>query len=196
MTRGPMLWSGLLLALACGKEDGGAPAAGGEPPPAGGETAPAPAVKSGGPYPDTAQGLEQLVRDAVAAAADPAKDREMSESLRLPDSQAWFTSVFGDEVGKLAEAEYQVLVGRGGRITSVIARTVGGGASVIKVSKSESSDAPDAARDERKALMAMKKKVPLYRVELLRPGEDLGTSVHSFVHVGGTFRFVGRIRVE
>jgi hypothetical protein len=189
-----------LLMTACGKSEGGgggAKAGGGGTGGAGGAAATPPGGSGPIAYPDTAEGLQQLVTDAAAAAsANPDRAKQIDESLVLPNAEAWFITVFGDDAGKTAYADYAPMAARVGSLSNVFAGNMGAGNTQIRVTKVDDSTTPGASRDQRNAMMAMKTKVPLYRVEMLAPGADLGFSLASFAYVDGAFRFVGSTRVQ
>ncbi len=187
-----------LLVAACAKSD--QPKAGGTGETSGaaaGGEAPAAAGTGGGTevkYPDTTDGLKQLVNDLMDA--NPERAKRIDESLVLPNAEAWFVSVFGDDAGKTAYADYAPMAARMGSLGTVFASNRAAGKTEIRITKVEDSGTPGASRDQRQAMMAMRTKVPLYRVEMLAPGADLGFSLASFAYVDGAFRFVGATRVE
>ena len=145
--------------------------------------------------PDTADGLKAQMDAAVAAAkaGDKEKLAELVKGLILPDHEAWFKEVFGDELGAALAKEYAGQLegfeqGVGGFFTKLVDKQP----FEISVKKLEKADDPDARGAQRSALAAMKKPVPLYDVSFR--GDNVGMSLWSFVYSKGAFRLAGKMR--
>jgi hypothetical protein len=169
-----------------------APAAGQAPPPAA-----APRVMPVEPsYPDSAAGLESLMGALVQAlnAGDTVESNRLAQSLQLPDAEAWFGEVFGDELGPPLLAEHEPQRGGIGWLASHIKGRIETGLVAIRAERFESPDEEAAVGYQSAALARMKKRVPLYSVRFATPDGKKTWHVWSFVHHQGTFRYVGKMR--
>jgi len=145
--------------------------------------------------PETTDGLKGQMNAALAAAkaGDNEKLDGLLKALVLPEAEAWFKDVFGDEAGARLAEEY-VEVAK--RFPPDAAKFFGQMATKegleIAVAKLEKADDKEARGLQRSALGAMKKPVPLYDVRFV--GKDTRQSVWSFVYCKGAFRFAGKMK--
>ncbi len=147
-------------------------------------------------YPATAEGLKQQLED-IHAAIEAGKDAEAKALVaewKLPDHGAWFKKTFGDARGAKLDAEYSKLVGLVPQLRGLVAKRYEKGQKQIVIRKIDNPGSMDARGLQAKALRAMKSKVTLWDVSFVKPGDELGYSLWSFVHVGGKFRFIGKMR--
>jgi len=148
--------------------------------------------------PETPEGLKGQMSAALAAAkaGDNEKLALLLKALVLPEPEAWFKDVFGDEAGaRLAEEYVEVAKRFPPDATKFFAQMATKEGLEIAVTKLEKADDKEARGLQRSALGAMKKPVPLYDVRFV--GKDVRQSVWSFVYHTAAFRFVGKMkRVE
>lgn len=146
--------------------------------------------------PDTVQALEELVRALYDAATQGRADEAgaLSRALLLPDAPQWFERVFGKETGARLAAEYEPSVGRIGTLPELFPSLKAQGQTELRVERHDRGDDDAATGFQAVALQQMKAKVALYSVRFLVPGESSGFSLWSFVHVGGDFRFAGKMK--
>ena len=144
--------------------------------------------------PNTPDGLRQVMADIYAAIrdGDSGKSRALVRSLRLGAHDAWFNRVFGTAIGPKLGAEYAEWLPRFETDAAFVA-VVQKGQSDIRVLRFDRADDPAAVGNQKDAMVAMKIFQPLYSVRFVRPGEQLGMHIYSFVHVDNGFRFVGRM---
>jgi hypothetical protein len=150
-----------------------------------------------GKYPDSAQGLQQLMGELYAATRDSehATSRALIKSLILPGHETWFKRVFGDASGARAAAEYQAVLARfEPEIDQLMKKVVREGQSEIQIRRFDSAPHPQAVGLQNDAMTAMKRFQPLYSVRFVRPGERLGQHVYSFAYIDGGFRLVGKMQ--
>ncbi|HLU66551.1 MAG TPA: hypothetical protein VKZ63_09765 [Kofleriaceae bacterium] len=162
-----------------------------------GAAAPQPTVLPAPPsYPDTLQGLEGLMTALVVAIQndDAGEEARLLASMRLPDPQAWFEAHFDRKLAGRLRDEYRPLHDGIGRMVTVLKPPVTAGQTVVRAEKFEAPDQLGATGYQRAALIAMKKKVPLYSVRLSTPDRKKVFHLWSFVHHEGTFRFVGKMK--
>ena len=148
-------------------------------------------------YDDTEQGLERLFNELIVTLRD--KDREsdaarLAESLQLPEPGTWFRDHFGKRGNKLA-SQYSKIPPDIGRLATLIREAVvDTNQSQVKVDKFTSKDEPNAVGYQLRALEAAQKPLSLYSVRLSSPVDKTVSHIWSFVHVDGTFRFVGKLK--
>ena len=147
-------------------------------------------------YPDTAAGLTGLMTALVQAltAGDTVESNRLLQSLQLPDPEAWFDEVFGDELGPPLLAEQEPQRGGIGWLATHIKGRLDTGLSQIRAERFESPEETAAVGYQSAALARMKKRVPLYSVRFTSPDGKKIWHVWSFVHHQGTFRYVGKMR--
>ncbi|HUT34691.1 MAG TPA: hypothetical protein VNE39_14475 [Planctomycetota bacterium] len=148
--------------------------------------------------PETPEGLKGQMSAALAAAkaGDNEKLGQLVNGFILPEPEAWFKDVFGDETGaRLAEEYVEVAKRFPPDATKFFGQMASKEGLEIVVAKLDKADDKEARGLQRSALGAMKKPVPLYDVRFV--GKDVRQSVWSFVYHKAAFRFVGKMkRVE
>jgi len=144
--------------------------------------------------PETTDGLKAQINTALetAKAGDEAKLAELVKAMILPDYEAWFKEVLGDDAGAAVAKDYadhvgEFVPGLGKVFTELINKQP----FEIIVSKLENPDDKACRGLQRDVLRKMKKAVPLYDVRFR--GNSIGMSVWSFVYAKGAFRFAGQM---
>lgn len=182
------------LAACGGDED--APAAPSRATPAAG-AAPPPVVMPVEPtYPDTTQGLEELMTALVKAIrdGDEAERTRLLQSLQLPEADAWFREVFGPGLGPVLLAEQGPQRAGIGWLGSHIKGRIDTGLTAIQAERFGAPNQPASVGYQSEALARMQQRVPLYSVRFASPDGRRTWHVWSFVHHRGTFRYVGKMR--
>lgn len=169
----PMVLLGVVLLGGCGKKVGGS-----------------------GAYPDTADGLKAMFSDLMKAVEkkDEKSASTLAGNLVVPGYDAWFKQTFGDEAGARVSAEYAKNVPNASKdLPKAVAMFITKGRTEVKAERFDDAGNPDANTYQDVAFKAMKAKVPLYSVRLVKPGEKSGTHLYNFVYVDGGFRFTGKM---
>ena len=180
----------------CGEEAGQTTQAGTPAESAESDT-PAPVVLPAEPiYPDSVQGLENLMTALVRALQDDdaTEKSRLLLSLQLPEPGAWFAEIFGPELGPRLLAEHQPQRGGIGWLASHIKGRIDTGLVVIHAERFEAPNQQASVGYQSAALARMKQRVPLYSVRFATPDGKKTWHVWSFVHHQGTFRYVGKMR--
>lgn len=150
---------------------------------------PAPAAKLD--YPDTASGLEHLVRDILKAqkSNDGERANALLQSMVLSDPRGWYDRVFGVDVGSDPEATYGKLVAS---IVPSLAHTLltaqAQGLTDVSVVRFDKSCDDNAGEDTFGILHARIEPVPLYEVRLAHSNKFM--RLFAFSYVDGGFRFI------
>ena len=147
-------------------------------------------------YPDTVQGLQDLMGHLVTAiqSDDPKEKVRLLDSLRLPDHRAWFRETFDAKLGDRLADEYQPIHDGIGQLVETLESVVSSGQTVPEAEQFTAPDQTGATGYQAAALKRMVKKTPLYSVRLKSPDGARTYHLWSFVHQGGTFRFVGKMK--
>jgi hypothetical protein len=143
-------------------------------------------------YPDSADGLKQLAQDLTAAAPDQAT--AMSEDLALPDAAGWFDKTFGAELGARLAAAYGKEAASLRELPKFFTTQQSQGKTEMSAIRIDNPYAGAANGVQGEAQRQMKTLVPLFTLELKKPGEERGTTLWSFVHFDGKFRYVGKLK--
>ena len=149
-----------------------------------------------GDYPDTPQGLEQLVHDVVDALKDDKTDtaKQLIGSMVLPNPDAWFTKTFGEDRGKVLAANYAKFTLSFPEMgLKLFQDQVKQNRINVKAYKVEAADDKQATGGQVEAILSMKEKSPLYGVRMIAPGKEYGLHLWSFVYVDGNFRMIGKM---
>jgi len=168
----PVVLLGVMLLGACGKKGGA------------------------GSYPETADGLKAMFSDLMKAVEkdDEKAASALAGSLVVPDHDKWFKTTFGDEAGARVSAEYAKNVPNASKdLPKAVRMFITKGRTEVKAERFDDAGNPNANTYQDVAFKAMKAKVPLYSVRLVKPGEASGTHLYNFVYVGGSFRFTGKM---
>lgn len=151
--------------------------------------------RDGSAYPDSIDGLAELVRNLVASARTENAEKlaEQARALRLTDHRAWFADHFGDELGKKLATDYAAVAGELRQLVRALETLSSSGHTKVVVERFDQPNQPGAIVYQDLALKKMKKRVPLYSVRLLKPGDSRGFHVWSFVYVDSGFRWAGKM---
>jgi len=149
------------------------------------------ACKKSKSYADGEAGLGELANDLAAADADGAK--KIAESLKLPKPAEWFSATFGPELGAKLAADYEREAVQLPTIQGFfIAAKAKNRTSFSGIRVEDGSD--NANVYQMQAIRAMKTPVTLYTILATEPGDDGGSTLWSFAHVDGSFRYVGKLK--
>jgi len=151
------------------------------------------AVQSGN-YPDTADGLHALLQQLMGAIQknDAAQVSTLTHSLILPDYQAWFLQVFGDNIGvRMAQLYEESLPNFDARFNDSISVFVAAERTAISVTRFQAPDLPNNDSYSVGLVKAMQNPVPVYHVEMNKSGESTRSFPGFFVFVQGNFRYIG-----
>jgi TonB family protein len=145
-------------------------------------------------YPDTQQGLEELLGELMklAKANDEQTLAAYVKSLALPDPDGWFKSVFGDERGpQYAAASAASRLGINTSIPATLASLLKEKKKLIVAHRFESSCDNFATSKEYPLLLQRESPVPLYDARF----QDSATEMiwQYFAYVDGGFRYVGNL---
>jgi hypothetical protein len=147
-------------------------------------------------YPESTDGLKKLMSDILDAQKSGDKDKMASlvKSLTVPDADAWFKKVFGDDKGAKVSAQYKSNTSQLEQdLARIFTKIVDEGQTEIKITRLEMPDDPQATGNQKDVLAAMKNPVPLYSARFVKPGESLGMHLYNYVYVDGTFRLAGKM---
>ena len=147
-------------------------------------------------YAESADGLKKLMSDILEAQKSGDKDKfnSLLKGLELPDAEAWFKKVFGDDKGAKVAAQYKSNTNALEQdLTRLFAKIESDGQTEIKITRLEKADDPQATGNQKDVLSAMKNPVPLYSARFVKPGETLGMHLYNYVYVDGTFRLAGKM---
>lgn len=146
-------------------------------------------------YAESTDGLKKLMSDILEAQkSDKDKFDSLVKSLELPDAEAWFKKVFGDDKGSKVAAQYKSNTSMLQQdLARLFAKIVNDGQTEIRITRFEKADDPQATGNQKDVLSAMKSPVPLYSARFVKPGETLGMHLYNYVYVDGTFRAVGKM---
>jgi hypothetical protein len=147
-------------------------------------------------YAESTDGLKTLMSEILDAqkSGDKEKLNTLIKSLQMPDADAWFKKVFGDDKGPAVAAQYKSNTAPLDQdLGRLFTKIVSDGQTEIKVIRLEKPDDPQATGNQKDVLSAMKNPVPLYSVRFVKPGESLGMHLYNYVYVDGTFRLAGKM---
>ena len=147
-------------------------------------------------YAESTDGLKKLMSDILEAQKSGDKDKfdSLVKGLVLPDADAWFKKVFGDDKGSKVAAQYTSNTGALEQdLARLFTKIVNDGQTEIRITRLEKPDDPQATGNQKDVLSAMKNPVPLYSARFVKPGESLGMHLYNYVYVDGTFRAVGKM---
>ncbi len=177
----------LLLSAGCGGDS--------KPEPAKGEPTAGPAKVELGAQAETAEDLKKFMNETLAAVNDDAKIKALCASMVVPDFEKFFVETFGAEKGKAVAAEYAAgTKSLGEQLPALFRRVSQKGQTDINIRKLTDPEGKGPTGLQADALKAMKKKIALYSVRFVKPGEKYGMHLWSFVHLDGRFRLAGKMR--
>lgn len=149
-------------------------------------------------YQDTPESFEQFAQHLIDVVKDDDRDGfdAIAKQVILPDAKAWFERTFGPEAGARLFAEYDASPMKDWtRGWSELRKmVVDQQRDVVTVSRHTSPEDDMATGHQANALRAMKQPVALYRIQLTRADGEKSFTLWSFVHEGGTFRFIGKTK--
>jgi hypothetical protein len=147
-------------------------------------------------YPDSVQGLENLMAALVKAIKDDnaTEKARLLLSLQLPDAQAWFEGVFGAEFAPRLLNEHERTRSGIGWLGSHIEERLESGLVAIQAERFDAPEQTASAGYQSAALARMVQRVPLYSVRFASADGKRSWHLWSFVHHQGTFRYVGKLR--
>lgn len=149
-------------------------------------------------YPDTAQGLERLMSEMMKLAKD-GDDQTLSayaKSLVLPNPDAWFKVIFGNDLGpKYAAASEQQRSRIAGSAPANFRVLLDGKKTRIETHKFDRSCDMDATEKQYPLLVKRDSLVPLYDARFW-DNSNTGSIWMYFAYVDGGFRYVGELPVE
>ena len=147
-------------------------------------------------YAESTDGLKKLMSDILAAQKSGDKDKfnGLVKDLELPDADAWFKKVFGDDKGPKVAAQYKSNTSALEQdLARLFAKIDSDGQTEIRITRLEKADDPQATGNQKDVISAMKNPVPLYSARFVKPGESLGMHLYNYVYVDGTFRLAGKM---
>jgi len=115
-------------------------------------------------------------------------------SLRLPDHEAWMKQVFGNELGRVLSEEYRPQSEEIGLLADVLAEQYEMGMVEVEGSRFLTADVPTSTGYQSAAIKQMNTTVPLYSARLYNEQRDRTFHLWSFVHEGGSFRYIGKLK--
>lgn len=142
-------------------------------------------------YPDKPAGLKKMIQDLLKAEqdGDQQKLKEYWEGLKIPNSDEWFSQVFGDRFGPLMAKTYQAqspIMGKSlGKILTNALRDKMTQVDVLRFDRACDSGAGDNVYP---LLAARKQQLPMYEVKLANG--TYWTELFAFIYVQGAFRFI------
>ncbi|MBI1749515.1 MAG: energy transducer TonB [Acidobacteria bacterium] len=147
-------------------------------------------------YPDSSDGLKQLAKDLLEARRKNDRDAlaALAQMLALPEYQAWFQDVFGEDLGpQIAGAYGEVSGTMHSLLSDALSRILAENLRKMDVQRFTKPCVLEANAEQYPVLAARKKPVPFYSVSFTDGRR--GRGMWFFVHVLGTFRFLGVIRL-
>jgi len=147
------------------------------------------------PYPDTAKGLENLVKQMLKLEKD-GKQQELAlyeKSLALPDADRWFKSVFGEVLGGQMTAVTAPSRAAAEIYTAeLLAAQLKEKRKDVETVRFDDSCNPRATATEYPFLLLRQTSEHLYDVRFL--GSSTEANWAYFAYVDGGFRFIGNLQ--
>lgn len=147
--------------------------------------------------PESDAGLKAVIDELLAAgkAGDANRVEAIARGMVLPDHEAWFRRTFGSELAPRLAAEYEKLIAQLEKeLDGLLAQVLRESRTTVRVRSFRNADDANANGNQKRAFRAMKTKVTLYSARLTRAEEKAGIHFYSFVHTGGAFRFLGKLK--
>jgi TonB family protein len=142
-------------------------------------------------YPESADGLKQLIQDIFSAmrAKDNAKLSSLFASMTLPDLAAWFTQTFGPTEGARVDTEYTNLLPSSQiNVRDIFEHALKEGRTEIQVAVVNKGNR--TSEREQRVVDAMQAPVPLYVVIGSGAKAPSATMLGHFFYAYGGFRFL------
>lgn len=142
------------------------------------------------PHPQSAQKaeaktLEEFQQWAKEFVVEP------KANVRLPEG--WFQSQFDGELGEKLAAEYAEFAKHIDGLALIIAAQKAKGQTELSASVCQKAIDRDATGLQNAAMQRMKSPTPLFTLRMVKPGEQRGFTLASFVFVEGRFCFAGKM---
>ena len=148
-------------------------------------------------YPESEAGLKQFFQDILSAsdAKDAQKLVTMTQSLLLPDPEAWFKKTYGDELGAKLAVDYKNDHKNFGLSLARLFYNLKDPKTLeIEVTCIQALDDTGAKALQKLAIAAMKEPAPLYTASITKEGTGAHITLWSIVYVDGQFRLAGKMR--
>lgn len=149
-------------------------------------------LMGGKSYPESEEGLRQLATDLSSGEGEDAE--KLGRELALPDAQKFFSGTFGPELGPQLASEYATDVPKLPTIHMFFKAGKAKGRTELLIEKHVSADDENCNGLQEAAIRAMKTPIPIYTVNMVEPGKTIGSSLWSFAHVDGSFRYLGKMK--
>lgn len=130
-----------------------------------------------------AQKFEKWINDFVMNPHD---------DIALPSD--WFDQQFDSATAAKLKSEYAPFANSIGQLGKLMSAKRNAGLTEIRVSVHQKAIDRKATGLQNAVLQRMKNPVPLYSMRMIKPGDENGFSLLSFVEVGGKFRFAGKMQ--
>ncbi|MFZ0819880.1 MAG: energy transducer TonB [Candidatus Acidiferrales bacterium] len=148
-------------------------------------------------FDNSASGLKRLMQDVMktAAGGDQSKLQDLTSSLVLPNADAWFTRVFGPDLGSRFALDYDQRVSSLPRsIAMSFTQAAGNKFTSVEVQRFTKTCDSAADDDEYPLLFSRKEQEPLSRVRFENGG--MYQAIRYFAFADGYFRYVGQLGVN
>jgi TonB family protein len=151
---------------------------------------PSTALSSGPDYPDSAVGLEHLVKDILKAQRENQAVRAdaLLRSFVLPSPREWYPQVFGKRAAAVASYYERVAPAIAPHLAQALLELDNANVSEIHAFRFESSCDDGASVDAFGTLLLRVQPVPLYELRFVK-GEN-SARIFPIAYVAGAFRFV------
>jgi TonB family protein len=147
------------------------------------------------PYPNSAKGLENLVKEMLKLEKEGDQQRlaQYVGSLSLPDADNWFKSVFGDDLGSQLTAISDPMRAKARvSVPNDVATQINENRTDVEAVRFDKACNERTTDIEYPFLLLRQRQEPLYDVRFIGSS---GTSVWAyFAYVDGGFRFIGNLR--
>ncbi|MBZ5700686.1 MAG: energy transducer TonB [Acidobacteriia bacterium] len=145
-------------------------------------------------YPDSAGGLEKLVKDIFRAAQDGNESNygALLSSLAQPVPEEWYRETFGGEGGPMFQEYQQGRLRLAGDLSEFFRKMREEKATSVVTRKHEASCDDDAGELIYPVMVMRQKAAPLYELRFLKG--DRFYRLWAIVYVAGGFRFAGNLR--
>jgi TonB family protein len=145
-------------------------------------------------YPDTADGLHDLIQRLAAAIqkGDSEEVTTLTHSLIIPNFEEWLPQVFGAEIGAhMAQLYKESVPDFDAKFKESVEQMVKNGQTDISVTHFEGPELSEKDFYAVKLAKAMQNPVPIHAVKMNKPGETAWSIPGFFVFVQGNFRYIG-----
>lgn len=143
-------------------------------------------------YPETSAGLKNFLEDTLSAlkSGDQASFSSDLSNLTIPDHDAWFVKIFGDDEGRRMSAKYdELLPGMTKNVSQILKYALDGNRTAVQVAVFQKPVDPKA-RLLKAVTEAMVQPIPIYSASGSGPSNQYAATLGNFVYVEGAFRYV------